>query len=110
MRARMVAKSSAARGRLMFPPIRLVEFLVALYGPWAGAKAIVRWLISRGKSRLHRAPSFGRSRRRPERLRRDPGRTGFREVAPRAATDPRPFQQDFAHCHGQPTGADCRDR
>jgi hypothetical protein len=37
MRARIVAKSSAARGRFTaFPPIRLVEFLLALCGPRPG--------------------------------------------------------------------------
>jgi len=49
-RARMVAKSSAARGLVTFPPIRSVAFLLALYGPsWRGR--IVIGLISAGKSR-----------------------------------------------------------
>ena len=38
MRARMAAKSSAARGRFMFPPVHSVAFLVALCGSWAGEK------------------------------------------------------------------------
>jgi len=38
MRARIVAKSSAARGRVMFPPVRLVEFWWRFRG-----KAAARW-------------------------------------------------------------------
>jgi hypothetical protein len=51
MRARMVAKSSAARGRLMASPPGLVEFLWRSMdsGP---ARVIVGWLILPGKSRV----------------------------------------------------------
>ena len=49
-RARMVAKSSAARGLVTFPPIRSVAFLLELYGPSCRGRIVIG-LISAGKSR-----------------------------------------------------------